>query len=248
MPLYFIENCGRLDPSVAFSVQGRDTTLYFAPDGVTIVRSSRAHGGGVERASLGRDVHPPLSASSIRLAFVEANPAPRVRAADPTPAVVSWFEGPRKDWKTGLTTYGSIVYEELWPGIDLVFSGTADRLKSTFVVRPGADPSRIRLAYRGARGTSVNARGELEVATAAAPLVDEAPYAYQETGGGRVEVAARYRLEGGRTRHSRPYGFSLGAWDRTRPLVIDPALVVYCGYVGGSVADQAASIHTRTVS
>src|SRR6266540_2102743 len=36
MPLYFIENRGQLDPRVAFYIQGRDTTLYFTADCMTL--------------------------------------------------------------------------------------------------------------------------------------------------------------------------------------------------------------------
>src|SRR5262245_37981094 len=35
MPLYFIENQGRLDRRVAYYVQGRDTSLYFTSKGIT---------------------------------------------------------------------------------------------------------------------------------------------------------------------------------------------------------------------
>jgi len=39
----------------------------------------------------------------------------------------------------------------LWPGIDLEYSGTVNRLKYTFMVKSGADPQQIKLAYRGRR-------------------------------------------------------------------------------------------------
>ena len=243
MPLYFIENRGQLDSSVAFTVRGRQTSLDFGASGMTIVRTSRRREAGLEDASLPRGVRSsiPSTTSTVRLEFLGANPRPAVRPADPTSAVVSYFEGPRESWKTGLPTYGSIVYEDLWPGIDLVYSGTSDRLESTFVVRPGADPSRIRLAYRGARGIRVNGAGGLEVETASGILLDDAPYAYQETGGGRVPVRSRYSLDRARG-DRRAYRFALGPYDRTRPLVIDPALLVYCGYIGGATADEGDSI------
>jgi hypothetical protein len=39
MPLYFIANEGQLDEKVAYYVQGKDKSLYFTPEGVTIVLS-----------------------------------------------------------------------------------------------------------------------------------------------------------------------------------------------------------------
>ena len=49
-----------------------------------------------------------------------------------------------------MQTCDSVAYRELWPGIDLVYSGTFERLKYAFEVKPGADPEQIRLAYPGA--------------------------------------------------------------------------------------------------
>ncbi len=43
----------------------------------------------------------------------------------------------------------------LWPGIDMVFRGEGGVLKYEFLVRPGADPRDIRLAYAGADGLAI---------------------------------------------------------------------------------------------
>lgn len=75
--------------------------------------------------------------------------------------MISYFKGGRDQWKTGLKTYGTLVYADLWPGIDLICSGTVNRLKYTFVVKPGADPQQIKLAYRGATAVQLTEAGEL---------------------------------------------------------------------------------------
>ena len=38
------------------------------------------------------------------------------------------------------------------------------------------------------------------------------------------------------------YGFKLGDYDRSRPLVLDPAVFVYAGYIGGDNADRGRGI------
>ena len=63
--------------------------------------------------------------------------------------MISYFKGPESEHRSGVPTYNSIVYSDLWPGIDLVYDGDASHLKYRFVVRPGTDPERIRLAYGG---------------------------------------------------------------------------------------------------
>src|SRR5438445_4746600 len=234
MPLYFIENRGQLDPRVAFTVQGTHKTLYFSREGVTIALPSPGRtidAPRLERASLRQGTGPEASGGRwiVKLDFVGANPAARIAGEEKTSAVVSYFKGPRGEWKTGLATYASILYSDLWPGIDLVYSGTPDRLKYSFRVRPGADAGRIAMAYRGVTGVRVNAGGELEVETPAGRLKDEKPSAYQEVGGRRVGIDVAYRRGAG----AAAYGFELGSYDRNLPLVLDPAILVYAGYIGG---------------
>ena len=244
LPLYFIENQGQLDSQVSYYIQGHDKSIYFTPAGVTFaLRSPDAE--AVEEES-------PVSSISyragsrctrgaseaaqrwvVKLDFVGANADVRPRGEELTPAVVSYFKGRREEWKVGLPTYAGLVYEDLWPGIDLVYRCTVNRLKYTFLVHPGADPEQIRLAYRGA-AVSLNEAGQLQVATPMGGFEDDKPYAYQEDDGQRDEVAAAYVLEGEGAGERRVYGFRLDAYDLGLPLVIDPAVLVYAGYIGGT--------------
>jgi subtilase family serine protease len=177
----------------------------------------------------------------MKLEFIGANPRVTPRGRDATPAVVSYFTGPRSQWKTGVTTYGAVVYEDLWPGIDMVYDGAGGRLKYTFLVKPGADPSRIRLAYRGSTGVSVTDAGELTVATPVGALSEAAPYSYQEKDGRQDEVPTSYAVSQRRAGEA-VVGFRLGRYDASRPLVVDPATFVYVGYIGGSAEDIAKAI------
>src|SRR6266851_1938213 len=249
MPLSFIENRGQLDPSVAYYVQGRDTTLYFTAGGMTLVQTERRQEkngstGRLEKASFGRDGIPTEAARryAVKLDFIGAKSPPKIVAGDPAPAVLSYFKGRKEEWKTGLSTYLSIGYSDLRPGIDLVYSGTANRLKYTFLVKPGADPARVRLAYRGVKGIRLNEAGQLEIETRAGGFRDDKPYAYQDVDGRRVEINAAYSLDRTSGGRSHRYGFALDSFDRGRPLVLDPAVLVYAGYIGGSGDDEGRGI------
>ena len=78
----------------------------------------------------------------------------------------------------------------------------------------------------------VNEAGQLEVTTPVGGFGDEKPYAYQDVDGRRVEVAVSCELERGN------YGFRVGPYDRRRPLILDPAVLVYAGYIGGRRYDD----------
>ena len=60
--------------------------------------------------------------------------------------------------------------------------------------------------------------GDLVISTAGGELRQHRPIVYQESDGGRRQIAGRYQLRGGEVR------FALGRYDRSQPLVIDPAL------------------------
>ena len=115
-------------------------------------------------------------------------------------------------------------------------------MKYHFLVNPGADPRHIQLAYRGATGVQVSAAGQLEVVTPLGNLQDDRPVAYQEVNGKRVEVTTDYALEPKAEAGSHAYGFKLGDYDHRRPLVLDPAVFVYAGYIGGDDGDFGSDI------
>ncbi len=234
IPLQFIPNEGQVSGHAAFYVRGGDRTIYFAAEGLTFALVGPRETGS---ETAGRWV--------VKLDFVDANPEAVPASLETSGATVSFFKGRPGDWKTGLRTSSRIVYRELWPGIDLLYYGTAERMKYEFIVHPGGDPSRIKLAYRGAESVRLKADGRLEISTPAGGLQDDVPVAWQEVGDGRADVAVAYTLEageGGPENRAHVYGFQVGEYDESLPLVLDPAILVYCGYLGGSSVDTGRGV------
>jgi len=193
----------------------------------------------------------------VKLDFVGANPVQPVGAGKTT-AVISYFTGSPDQWQTGLPTYAQIVYRDLWHGIDLTYYGQAGQLKYDFVVHPGADPNQIQLRYRGVDNVSINAIGQMVVNTPLGGFMDKAPVAWQAAKGKRTPVTATYALvadslaeqdprfpasrERGGTAEGVTFSFAVGAYDRSELLVIDPAVLIYCGYIGGLGHDEGTGI------
>jgi hypothetical protein len=222
LPLLFVKNRGQADPRVAWYLEGRDLTAYFGAEGVTwaLVRDGRRW--------------------AVKLDFVGASCDVMPEGSDPAETVFSYFKGPREQWHTRVPSCTTLTYRELWPGIDLTYTAGHDRLKYAFTVQPGADPSQIRIACRGAE-LCVDASGELELRTPIGDVRDSQPSSWQDAGACRVDIPTAFRVAPAGA-GAASYGFDVGAFDATRPLVIDPAIALYAGYIGGSANDYGTGI------
>jgi hypothetical protein len=93
---------------------------------------------------------------------------PVITGTDLLPGVVHYYTGnDAADWRLGVPTYGKIVYQQLYPGIDLAYEGADGTIKGTYYVAPGADPNQIRWRYSGGVA-QVDGEGRLQVALSAA--------------------------------------------------------------------------------
>ncbi len=252
MPVLFVEGTGRAS-GAAFFVAGRDRTVEFGPGGLRFrMLGDAVAAGPSDGPRAGADgIGVRVKRSALRakhelsLRFVGANPAPVIEGADPVGTTVNSLVGPETQWRTGLRTFGRIVYRDLWPGIDLAYSGGPNTLKHEFIVRPGADPSQIRLAFDGVDGVSMDADGALVAPTPAGPFRDDRPVAWTEGAGERTGVAASYSVTRG-AGGEWSYGFDVGPRDETQTLVIDPAQFVYATYIGSDNPDRCLGVAVDT--
>jgi uncharacterized delta-60 repeat protein len=125
---------------------------------------------------------------------------------------------------------------DVYPGIDMVYYSRGSDLEYDFQLAPGADPRRIKLRFDGADSLSIDPQsGDLLINTADGVLSQRAPVSYQEIGGTRREVASRFVVE------NNDVTFRLDAYDRARPLVIDP-VIHYSTYLGGNSIDEITGV------
>src|SRR5207249_7549696 len=173
----------------------------------------------------------------LRIRFVGANPKTRVQGQEELPGKANYFIGnaPTK-WRTKVPTYAKVRYDDLYPGVDLIYYGTQRQLEYDVVVRPGADPNRIIFGIQGADDLEVDAQGDLVLHTAAGQIRQHKPFVYQEVDGVRKEIPGGYVLTG-----VHQVSFEVGAYDPSLSLVIDPVLA-YSTYLGGSNSDGGSGI------
>ncbi|MGH9226019.1 MAG: SBBP repeat-containing protein, partial [Acidimicrobiales bacterium] len=175
-----------------------------------------------------------VSPAGVRLTLEGARPGAPAAGERPLPGTVNRFAGDDpSQWRTAIPTYGAVTYREVYPGIDVTYYGTGRLVEYDFVVAPGADPGVIVLGMAGQQGAHLDGSGALVMGD----VRMRAPTLYQDGANGvRRPVQGSYAARGdGR------FGFDIGPYDRSHPLVIDPVLVS-SSYLGGTSTDTAYAV------
>lgn len=230
LPLRFEPNQGQgnLDPAdsrAKFVARGSGFGLFLGSQGAILTLLSRD----------------PREKSATRVNAVEmrlsgADPAASVTALDRLPGKSNYFLGnDRSKWRVGVPQFARVRYENVYPGINLVFYGNQGHLEYDFQVAPGADPAKAELEFHGAKNVQVK-DGALLISTGEGAVQLEAPRVYQEVAGEKRGVRGEFVLRG-----ANRAGFAVGPYDRSRELIIDPILS-FSTYFGGSGDELATSV------
>jgi hypothetical protein len=204
--------------------------MTFAPAGSKLVSRAPGFAASFDRDGVGLRFGAAAAPSTLRLRFPGATRTASPLAQHPTATTVTNLTASARP--STATAVGTLRYRSIFPGVDLRFEGRPGTLEYAFDVRPGADPSRIRLDYAGARSQAVAANGSLRIRAATQTLINSAPRAFQVIAGRQVDVPSRFVVghEG--------VGFRVGAYDHARALTIDPT-IGFSKTLGGSSTENA---------
>jgi hypothetical protein len=216
LSLGFERNEGQADPKVKFLARARGYSIFLTGN-ETVMKFTAP------------------KTASVRMKFLGQQRNARVEGVDALAGTTNYLLGNGASYRTNIKSYKKVRYSDIYPGIDVEYRGNGRMLEYDFVLKPGADPDKIRIAFSGVHGTSIDPSGDLILKTDADPIVQKKPHVYQEIDGQERIVEAAYLIRG------RDVGFRIGGYDRTRPLVIDPELV-YSTFFGGSGADAGFGI------
>jgi hypothetical protein len=211
IPLAFEANRGQTDSRVQFLARIGGSTLFLG------------HGEAVIAS-------PDKQPLRLKLHGIDANA--KIEAIDQQSGKSNYFIGkdPSK-WRRNVPQFAKVKYAGVYPGIDLVFYGNHSELEYDFIVAPGADPTQIALDVEGPV-PALDKSGDLVAGDARF----HKPMIYQLSDDGRRAIDGGYSLQDGRRA-----GFTVGEYDKSRELVIDPVLS-YSTYLGGSDQDIGGGI------
>ncbi len=226
LPLMFEPNLGQTDPQVKFMTRGNGYSLFLTDRAAVL---SLAHAGSGREST-------DIPASVIRMELAGARSKPVLQGREPLPAKSNYFIGndPAK-WHRSVPQFARVRYEQVYPGVDLVYYGQQGQLEYDFEVSPGADPKSIRLNFQGSKNVKLKS-GDLVLATADGSVRLQAPRVYQGEGATHKSVDGRFLLLA-----ADAVGFEVGAYDRSKTLIIDPVLS-YSTYLGGTGSELFPTI------
>ena len=218
IPLYFIENNGQANPRAGFYAKTPDFTLWLSGDGLVFDKIPWT----------GQDINRRIRDVS-RLTFLNAKKNPAMHPLNKTGYTVNYYTGGKKDWKTNVSTYGAVLYKDVYQGIDLKVYGLVSSIEYDWMVKPESRPDEISFSYDNIGHSHIDENGNIIVATHSGKMVHKKPFAYQKINGQTVEIQVGFRKLA-----ENEYGFAVGKYDKNEVLVIDPVVLTYSTYLGGA--------------
>jgi hypothetical protein len=223
LPLSFEANQGQMDESVDFMSRGDGYSLLLTPtEAVLSLRGGRV-----------KD----LQTASLRMKILGSNPASTPAGLNELQGKSNYLVGNSDSWIQNVAHYERVRYQEVYPGVDLVYYGNQRRLEYDFILSPGADPRGIRISFDGVEKKRLDSdSGDLVLEIAGGEIRQHKPIIYQEVDGVRREIAGSYVIG-----DEEEIGFHVADYDSSRPLIIDPILT-YSTYLGGGGTDEGSDI------
>lgn len=241
-PTVFIENRGQWAQQARYLLRTRGLNVWVTNTGLTydLYRNERL---GKYDPSDETQTSPQVHSTGhvVAMEFIGTSADAQAHGTDQQPGYYNYFLGDRSHWATDVPLFSGARINRLYPGIDAVVMMEDGRPRYDLLVAPDADPSQIAMQFKGATKVQVGKGGVLEIGTSMGTVEQRKLYAYQVVDGERRPVHCAFTVNTDGT-----VRFTLGIYDRTLPLVIDP--LVFSTYLGGTVDDIALAMTTDDTS
>jgi len=231
--LKFIENKNQWNGDVLYAANLNYGMIFIEKKGLTFnivnpndILHSHAHHGYKKNHN---HKHNKVNHFAYQIEFLNCNDA-KINAYEKSNDYYNFFIGKdSKNWANFAYSYQTLEYKNLYEKIDLKIYSQNNSIKYDYILHPGANSSEIKLKYKGVKKIFIK-KSHLIIETSFNQILELRPYCYQIINGLEKEVNCNYVLK------NNILTFELGEYDRSFPLIIDPALI-FSTYTG-STADN----------
>jgi hypothetical protein len=262
IPLYFVANKGQVNEKARFYAKASRYTLWMTKQGLVFEAHSAESRAHSKKRKTVRDVS--------RLLFLDANRDPEMVPIKEAKLRVNYFKGKDKSkWHCDIPTSLAVLYKSLYKNIDLKVYGIEKVIEYDWIVKPGGNHHDIRFVYTSVKGTRLDEQGNLLIETDFGELMHKRPVSYQKRKAQSAERRAKSAKSIGQDAKTSPqrsrlcamryalcdkidvkfkrisnntYGFEVGEYDKSRELIIDPVVLAYSTYLGGSSINNGYGI------
>lgn len=239
----YIENIGQYGTTLSkygnmgkilYGYEGLAMPVLFTPKGMIYLQRKTIKASNEELQKLRSEGKPITIDRTITMEWLNANPDPRIVAEDICHDHFSYGL-----LRTKARAYKKIVYQELYPGIDLVYSFTENKkagFEYSLQVNPGADISRVKMKYGGdIKNITQDKHGNLIIASG----IDEISVSTAEcyyTDNSSQKFSSSFKINNNTINFTLPSNYN-----KQKTLVIDP-FVSGTAALSGTDAGKAKDI------
>ena len=160
---------------------------------------------------------------ALRVEFLKSHSIPPMSAA--APSVPDNANNAKR-----ATPLSKVTYPKLWDGVTLTYDAPSGAIaRSTYRLDPHAKVDSIDLRYNAP--TAIQKDGSLKINFETGTITESAPKAWQEKEGKQIPIQVAFAQKS-----ENEISFTVGQYDRSEPLFIDPTLT-WNTFLGGSGFD-----------
>ena len=208
------------DNKIRYGVRYNGVDIYFTPDGVTFMHTKYPELSEEEREKLerqpreagGKETNPGQNKQNsiplpelqyLNMKWIDANPDVKVVADNKVNNYFMYSDLRDQSGKSTIkaNAFKKIIYKDIYPGIDVEYTfpdtsaglGMTSGIKYTLILHPGADVTKIKCKYEGAKSISTDAQGNLKIISDFGEFIDHAPVSYYQNG---EPISSAFKIKG----------------------------------------------------
>ncbi len=187
-------------------------------------------GGGRGRNSLPQPSK--ISTSRMDLILINANPSVTITASDQQEYYENFYTtGDANHGITNVHTYKTLTYKNIYPKIDMILQTKGQGMEYSFLVHPGGKVSDIKLRWNGDEKEEALENGGIKYYNAIRSMEESEPKSFVEG----KSIQSSFIKKGDK------YFFNVDRYDKSKDLIIDPALV-WGTYFGGDSTEYGNAV------